>query len=741
MKPPIILQFLSVTLFLTSPVIQAQDIWQEYFNIPGKGVWGVNNDSTGYNMEGITTWTLAHSGVSLADSEDYAKTVPTSGGRFECRDIDGEVTWQSEIIDISGYNKVTIQLTAYETGSGANPETKYLKALYRLNKGEPVPFSTNGTNTGNWGSREAIQDGIQGETLQIICVMGNHYANDKVTLDEVRVWAKQETGPPVQPFEIVINEIMADPWPVKGLPRAEYIELFNTRSTPVNTSGWQLRVNGETKDLPPGSIAPDEYLILCSASSGKALQPFGNIATVPGFQGLLNNGASVEILNEKKTVIDRTDYKDTWYGDEEKNDGGWSLERIDPNRHCHQKGNWSASVNPRGGTPGSENSILQDNPDNQPPRVKWVAASSQHIAEISFSEPMDTNQLRNHKCFLLENEYPPDSIRWNTPERAVLRFNQPFQKNITYSLKVKGMADKCGNPLPEQIWEIQWITIEPDDVVINEILFDPFPGGKDYVEIFNCSEKRIPFYRLWLANRDKQGKLNQVYRLSPGKYPFEPHSWLALTQDTNAVFPWYFIDCPSCFLQMERLPSYPNSGGAVVLLNDQMEIIDEFHYTDKMHSPFLADPEGIALERISVKEATNNPGNWHSASTQSGYGTPGYRNSQSGKDLPEKFRIRFEPEAFSPNLDGFNDEYLIHYTLEKQGYLANIFIFDVNGQPVMQLAKNEILGPSGTISWDGKDQTGSLQPPGMYVVLVEIFNAGGVLHRIKDGITLTRKMD
>jgi hypothetical protein len=156
-----------------------------------------------------------------------------------------------------------------------------------------------------------------------------------------------------------------------------------------------------------------------------------------------------------------------------------------------------------------------------------------------------------------------------------------------------------------------------------------------------------------------------------------------------------------------------------------------------MHHLLLAEEKGISLERISFTQNTNDIKNWHSASTTSGYGTPGYRNSQFEiKDIQTP-KITFSPESFSPNSDGYNDEYQIQYELEKPGYIANISIFDSAGRFVVKLANNEILGTSGTIVWNGEDQTGKRQNLGVYVVLVEIFNTSGEVYHYKDGVVLT----
>jgi hypothetical protein len=107
---------------------------------------------------------------------------------------------------------------------------------------------------------------------------------------------------------------------------------------------------------------------------------------------------------------------------------------------------------------------------------------------------------------------------------------------------------------------------------------------------------------------------------------FLPGNYLALTKDTSGVFPWFEIKCRECFLQMEKFPSYNNDFDYVVLLDEKMQVIDELFYSEKMHHLLLlAEEKGISLERISFAENTNDIKNWHSASTTSGYGTPGYQ--------------------------------------------------------------------------------------------------------------------
>lgn len=59
-----------------------------------------------------------------------------------------------------------------------------------------------------------------------------------------------------------------------------------------------------------------------------------------------------------------------------KEDGGWSLEMIDPSNPCQGDANWTASEDVSGGTPGEINSVFGENADDVPPMLVGAYPSS-----------------------------------------------------------------------------------------------------------------------------------------------------------------------------------------------------------------------------------------------------------------------------------------------------------------------------------------------------------------------------
>jgi len=547
-------------------------------------------------------------------------------------------------------------------------------------------------------------------------------------------------------FDLVINEIMADPSPPVGLPEWEYLEIYNCTLFPVHLKNWTLLTGTSQHKFPDIIIKPLEFLIVADNDAQAELESFGKFVGFSNFT-LTNTGSVLVLRNPQGEIMHYIGYTDGWYTDNTKNEGGWALEQIDTQNPCGEAANWKASVDPSGGTPGRVNSVLADNPDSQPPYLKnIIICDSVHI-QIVFSEEMDSISVSSPSKFRIDNGIgQPLEVIPVAPGfySAILLLEQPIIENIIYTLLVNDTLQDCAKNsmviMSSRKFALPEAAVE-NDLVINEILFNPKDNGVDFVEIYNRSGKIIDLSGLTLSSSDSiSGTLESVCPLTEISYLFFPEEYMVLTTNPQEVKEQYETTNPDAFLAMESFPPCNNDEGIVVIATTGQEIIDKFHYTKEMHYALLNSVEGVSLERISPERGTNDVTNWHSASQKSGFATPGYTNSQFVPEIAYKNAITLSPEIFSPDNDGYNDVLNIGYTLDEPGFTTNITIYDAAGHLVRYLVKNELLGTSGSFSWDGINEDGEKALIGIYIVYVEVFNLKGKVQHYKKTAVLGGKI-
>lgn len=548
-------------------------------------------------------------------------------------------------------------------------------------------------------------------------------------------------------FDIVINEIMADPDPSIELPLVEYVELYNVSAYPVNLNDWMFFAGTNVKYLFDITIMPGSYLILCSEEDAGLMTPFGKVMGIAGFPAIINSGATLTLKDRADHIISTVTYSREWYKDDYKTEGGWSLEQIDPANPCGGITNWKASEDHNGGTPGKPNSVSGENPDYTPPGIRKAVITGVNQLMVFFTESCDSLSARVRENYFVDNDFGnPDSVQLVAPDysEVLLFFSKTFVSNKVYTLEVNtGLYDCAGNSSGDILIMNFGLPENPDslDVIINEVLFNPLLDGVDFVEIYNRSEKIIDLKLLKLATRDEiTGKLKSMYTVSEEPALLFPAGYLAVSTDIIKLQEQYYVADPGALLQMPEMPSFGNKYGRVILVDKWQQIFDEFAYDEKMHFPLLSSVEGVSLERINFDNPTNRETNWHSAAENAGFGTPGYRNSQYSEYIESEKEIWLLPEVFSPDNDGVDDNVLIHFAFKDPGHVASVFIFDAKGRIIRHLIKNELLSVEGFVSWDGLDDMDLKAQVGIYLVYVEIFDLKGNLKTYKKTCVLAGRL-
>jgi hypothetical protein len=526
---------------------------------------------------------------------------------------------------------------------------------------------------------------------------------------------------------VIINEVMAKPDPAIELPAVEYIELYNRTQLPINLKSWKLKGNTTTVTIPERTIDAGGFVILCSTGSVGSLSAYGTAVGVTSFPSLLNSGMSLRLYDSDLKLMSWVDYSETWYGSDIKKAGGYSLEKIDPNNLVEGKRNWTGSNDPSGGTPGRANSVFASNPDIFSPTVVEVKVLTPTSIMVTYSETMDSLQITLPANYTISNGI--GNPLWAVSEgplynTATLSLSSTLAYGESYQLCFGSQTiDFSGNTLDAECWTIALHqTPIAQDVVINEILFNPYSGGVDFVEVYNRSSKIVDLNRIKIANRNRTtGLLNESYAASDTSFMLFPNSYAVMSTNSSLVKRFYYVENENALVWVRKLPSYSNDNGTALLINENSLIVDEFAYNEKMHFSLLNDRKGVSLERINPALPTNEASSWQSAAQTAGFATPTARNSQFKETGEAEEAFELVDKVFSPDGDGYNDVLLINYNLPEDGYTANIIVFDSQGRRVRRLASNLTLGTSGTLKWDGTTDENRKANLGAYVVFIEAY--------------------
>jgi len=524
--------------------------------------------------------------------------------------------------------------------------------------------------------------------------------------------------------KLILSEIMANPNNGQ-LPNAEFIEIYNHGDATAHLEHYFLHINNTSIALPSSYLAPKQFMLLTSVDNQQYLERFGNVTSLSRWPALNNAGAYVALVHRDGSVADAVTYSDRWYQTPAKRNGGWTLERINPNISCDSEINWRASEALMGGTPNQRNSIWDER--YKPTIEPRVISIEQNSILLAFSipvSPLTEISLDNWKI-------SPGNIRITAIEKVdqllKLTTSSELQAEELYTLDIQDFL-WCNHVYQESVTLFRSSSPVYNDVVINEVLFNPKPEGVDFVEIYNRSDKILNLQGWLLGNRTVSMDMHLLY----------PSEYRVLTTDPDKVKQHYPTSVLENFIRLSGMPPYANERGQVILKAGPTTV-DSLFYVSSMHQPFLTNVKGISLERQHADVDTHEPGNFSSASTLLGGATPGYKNSTDVEKNITKNNIFLTSKTCSPNGDGFEDLLLIHYEFQEANPMLNLTIFNDKGRIVNRLIRHKSAGREGTVAWDGLNENGQKCPSGIYIIWAEIYTDKGLLQSFKESFVLVNE--
>lgn len=276
------------------------------------------------------------------------------------------------------------------------------------------------------------------------------------------------------PFRyIVVNEIMADPSPVVGLPDAEYLELYNAGDQAINIGDFMI----DARTISDFVLEANAYVTLTTIANVGSFS--GDVVGLSGLS-LSNGGEALELTDNLGNLVDSVSYTSDWYNDVDKDDGGYSLEQINPNLLCSYENNWTASSHADGGTPGVQNNVFDNSPDISGPNLIDFIATDANTFLLTFDEPMDESSL-NSATYSFDNGISENGISPTSPGffNTFVDVTPDMSSGVEYTVTVTGATDCTGNAIQTNSLSYTFDTNPPalDKIVVKtsnqiELIFD-----------------------------------------------------------------------------------------------------------------------------------------------------------------------------------------------------------------------------------------------------------------------------
>lgn len=472
-----------------------------------------------------------------------------------------------------------------------------------------------------------------------------------------------------------ITELMYHP---PSTENREFIELQNVGPIQLNLSG--LYMDGARYVFPTNTLLATNafYLIVRNTNAFSAAYPGVS------YQGVLatnfdNGGESIWIRDAATNTIIEFDYDDNSPWPVSADGGGYSLVLVDPtNGAPYDASRWRASTL-SGGSPGS----------NDPPSIYSGVVINEVLAHQDIDNPGDWIELRNTSTgsinigywYLSDNENTLTNYR--IPSNTVITaggyvvFNE-FSNFGSNALGSRGFAISewgetlylssgdssgaitsyrniadLGDTLRDttlgryvnSVGDIDYVrtttptmgatnsTPKVGPIVINEIMYNPGPSGKEYVELYNTSNSTVYLFNgtnSWSFNGAMEYQFPQSSSIPSHSYalvssvdPVEFRDTYGVTSTAIQVFGPFSgsLDNGGASVKLYE-PGDPETNGFVPQI-----LVERVKYNDHAPWPPAADDAGASLERRNPLAFGNDPTNWVAASLG---GSPGVANNSNG---------------------------------------------------------------------------------------------------------------
>ena len=534
--------------------------------------------------------------------------------------------------------------------------------------------------------------------------------------------------------DVIVSQVMEDALPAYNLPGVEFIELTNLGDENVSLGQWKVTVNEDTIYLPNVELLAQQKLLFSKPSSAITLQSY--LDSVSSDQDLcvpriwavdswfdLPSTGTIQLIDHRGVPQDMAQYSQASYGQAYHisgnlmSSGGVALSRV------LGQNKFSGSTSPNGALLTcllEEEFSALTNQVMTHGRVDVIHSKKlllEMSAVVAYTEMVRCLRLFDHEQnsigFSLQKA-PYDTTSWYLSLRHSLNpastYHIQWHSPLLYDSDPSSIAwtfDRI--QLPQMVSNMA-------EVLITEVMDDPFSGECEYVELYNPGDNSIDLKDLLIWTK-REGQVIDVERIEREALQIRAGEHLVTSQadcDLTSLAP-----ASNQYLSVS-LPALDNITKGVLIGFSLNRPLDSIHIDETIQD--IPWQKGYALERIS--NGLDYLTSWWLAPSQS-RGSPTRQNNQILQDgVKDENCLHLSSQVVSLNGDGVLDVLEVQLTdnmWSQGGY--RIDVFSMAGHHCKQIAYAEVGGAQDHWYWDGSTEDGGVLPPDFYILTMQGLSA------------------
>jgi hypothetical protein len=550
--------------------------------------------------------------------------------------------------------------------------------------------------------------------------------------------------------KVILTEVMFDP--IGSESSDEFIEINNISQTEqIDLSGWRIgdgTGNDEIMDagegllLSPGQyglIVDPDYLV--GAAIYDSLIPVEALiltidGTTLGSGGLSNSKAeAITLIDDSGTIMFQYIYSPG-------NISGYSDEKIDY-LNTDDTNNWSDSK-VLNGTPGFKNSVAKCQRNLsvsqiwiEPDRIRGQEETTLFMTIVNSGiEPISEfavalfNDINYNSVYETEERigFLSEDLLIQSGDSVIIYTVLSNLLSGIQSIKVEVILDGDEN-LDDNIYIRELVVgFFKNDLIINEIMFEPVSNQAEWIELFNPGIHNINLKGCKFSDSDTSKKII----INSGNVIIDSNGYMVIASDSS-ILSYLDLDCD--YLIMDNFPGLNNDKDTIFFFDPTDLCINRVDYQRDW-----GGGNGVSIELINSVLNSSDAANWKQCTLVEGM-TPGRKNSVYSEVIITQSKLTVSPDPFSPDEDGFEDFTIITYSLPMVTSYINLRIYDLKGRCIRSLRGASPSGAHASVVWDGKDNYGRFARIGIYIVFLEGLNASmGFVTSSKTTIVLAGRL-